>query len=196
MKLASVRLLVSSLTLLAVVAAPAEAQLPWQAVATPMYPERVGQPILPPPLRHGEAAQVLERIRIDLWRIRGQLRAMRGLAIEASNGLLTPADRALLDVQFQARVRRIAEIAAASEVNGLPLLDGTHISVLLQVRPSRYALRLECLHDMRPMTLGIDSAAVFTVAHAASALVDCDSAFDSVCTALLLRRAAAQALGL
>lgn len=196
MKLAKVRSLVASLVLLAVVAAPAKAQLPWQAVATPIYPQRIYLPLVPPPLRHGEAAQVLERMRVDLLRIRRQLRAMQGLAIEASNGLLTEADRALLNVQFQARKQRIAEIAAASEVNGLPLLDGTHTYVLLQIRPARFAFRQEYLQEMTPVCLGLDSADVTTVANGVNALASCGSALDDVDSALLMRRAAVQALGL
>jgi hypothetical protein len=196
MKLAKVRSLVASLILLAVVAAPAKAQLPWQAVATPIYPQRIYLPLVPPPLRHGEAAQALERMRIDLWRIRGQLRAMQGIAIEASNGLLTEADRVLLDVQFQARKQRIADIVTASQVNGLPLLDGTQTYVLLQIRPARFAFRQEYLQDVRPTTLGIESADVTTVANGGTASASCRGAIDSVDCALLLRRAAVQALGL
>lgn len=196
MQLAKIRSLVASLILLAAVAAPAKAQLPWQAVATPIYPQRIWLQLVPPPLRHGEAAQVLERMRIDLWRICGQLRAMQGIAIEASNGLLTEADRALLNVQFQARKQRIADIAAASQVNGLALLDGTHSYVLLQIRPARLEFRQEYLQDVRPTALGIESADVITVANSGTALAACDSALDSVAYALLQRRAAAQALGL
>lgn len=196
MKLAKVRPLVASLILLAAIAIPAEAQLPWQPVATPVFPQRVWQPLVPPPLRHGEAAQLLERVRVDLWRIRLHLRAMQGLAIEASNGLLTEADRALLNVQFQARKQRLAEIAAASQVNGVQLLDGTHSYVLLQIRPARFALRLEHLPDSTPLSLGISSAEVTTAASAAASNSTCDSALDTVDYALLQRRAAVQALGL
>lgn len=196
MQLAKIRSLVASLILLAAVAAPAKAQLPWQAVATPIYPQRIWLQLVPPPLRHGEAAQVLERMRFDLVRIRRQLRAMQGLAIEASNGLLTEADRALLNLQFQARKQRIAEIAAASQVNGVQLLDGTHSYVLLQIRPARFAFRQEYLPEMTPVCLGIDSADVTTATSAAATVSTCDSALDTVDAALLQRRAAVQALGL
>jgi len=196
MKLAKVRSLVGSLALLAVVAAPAKAQLPWQAVATPIYPQRIYLQLVPPPLRHGEAAQLLERMRIDLVRIRGHLRAMQGIAIEASNGLLTKADRALLDLRFRAQLQRIEDIVAASQVNGLPLLDGTHTYVLLQIRPARFAFRQEYLQVITPTSLGIEVADVTTVANGGIASTICRSAIDSVDYALFMRRAAVQALGL
>ncbi len=48
---------------------------------------------------------------------------LRALAVEASNGALTDADRASLDVEFQQLVSEINRIALVTNYNGLYLLS-------------------------------------------------------------------------
>ena len=52
---------------------------------------------------------------------------MRALAVQASNGGLTDADRTIMDVEFQALSDEITRIAEVTNYNGISLLDGSTI---------------------------------------------------------------------
>lgn len=51
---------------------------------------------------------------------------MRALSIEASSGTMSSLDRSYLDMEFQQLKSEITRIAAVTNYNGLPLIDGTY----------------------------------------------------------------------
>lgn len=149
-----------------------------------------------PQLRHAQAAALLTRLERDLTAVRGRVRAMRALAVAAMNGLLTPAERAALDTEFQQHLFQLQQLALASQSSGVQLLDGSQPSVELQIDPALPQLLTLWLPDCRPMSLSIDWLDVTSAANAASAFVACDTALDVADSALAATRAAALGLGL
>ena len=61
------------------------------------------------------------------------LTRMRELAIQASNGSVSNADKNTLNEEFSALVNEINRIARGTEFNGINLLDGTSSSLSFQV---------------------------------------------------------------
>ncbi len=149
-----------------------------------------------PQLRHAQVAALLTRLERDLSEVRGRVRAMRALAAASMNGLLTPAGRVALDIEFQQHLFELYQLAHASQSSGVQLLDGSQPSVELQIDPSLPPLLTLALPDCRPMSLGIDWLDVTSASNAASAFVGCDTALDVADSALAATRAAALALGL
>jgi hypothetical protein len=199
MKLASVRFLVSALTLIAAKAEFSSAPVPGPSFAALPAPHATwGPPSAPSPpsLRHAQAVQLLERVRVDTERLRGHLRAMRGLAWASAGGQLTAAERAQLQVQYRGHMERIAQIAATSNYDGIALLDGTYWFVALQLRPARHELRKLKLNEFSPYGLGLVPSNVSSMQGAAMALATCDGAYELVTTALRRRHETALALEL
>ena len=62
-----------------------------------------------------------------LQEVNNNLTRMRELAIQASNGTLTTADRTTLDTEFQALITEIGRVASQTTFNGVTLLDGEGI---------------------------------------------------------------------
>lgn len=147
-------------------------------------------------LRHAQAAALLTRLERDLSEVRGRVRAMRALAVAAMNGLLTPAERVALDIEFQQHLFQLQQLALASQSSGVQLLDGSQPSVALQIDPALPQLLTLALPDCTPMSLGIDWLDITSAANAASAYVACDTALDIADSAFAATRAAALALGL
>ncbi|MCR9244995.1 MAG: flagellin [bacterium] len=58
---------------------------------------------------------------------------LRELAIQASNGSVSNADRDTLDEEFQSLVGEVNRIGRSTEFNGIKLLDGSSTSVNFQV---------------------------------------------------------------
>ncbi len=149
-----------------------------------------------PQLRHAQAAALLAQLRSDLVDVRTHLERMRVLAIKSSNGLLSPAERAVLDMAFQQQVLALSQLAQTSHWNGIPLLAGSTGLVELQIDPALPQLLLFMLPDCTPMSLGVTSVNIASVANAADAMASCDTALDNVFTMLSDLRAAALTLGL
>lgn len=167
-----------------------------RAAAAPAAPPSHAVSIAPPRLRHAPAAALLTRLERDLSEVRGRVRAMRALAVASMNGLLTPAERIALDIEFQQHLFQLQQLALASQSGGVQLLDGSQPSVELQIDPALPQLLTLALPDCTPMSLSIDWLDVTSAANAASAYVLCDSALDVADSALAAARAAALALGL
>jgi len=109
---------------------------------------------------------------------------LRALAVEASNGALTDADRASLDVEFQQLVSEITRIAQVTNYNGLNLLDGTYSGTGIKFHIGTYNVSGEDYYyvtfaDMTSSSLGIDTLDVTNTSNAQSAINALDSAISS-----------------
>jgi len=118
-----------------------------------------------------------------LQEVNNNLNRMRELAIQASNGTLTTADRSTLDTEFQALISEIDRIANQTTFNGVSLLNGGTSSLAIQVGTSSGETISISLGDTTSSTLALSSLGVTTSAGASSALASLDTAIDSVTTA-------------
>jgi flagellin len=115
-----------------------------------------------------------------LQEVSNNLTRMRELAVQASNGTLTTADRATLDTEFQALVTEIGRVASQTTFNGVNLLDGTTTSLSVQVGVDAGETIAVSLSDSTTTTLGINTEDVTTLTNASNALSAIDTAIDSV----------------
>jgi len=109
---------------------------------------------------------------------------LRALAVEASNGALTDADRASLDVEFQQLVSEITRIAQVTNYNGLNLMDGTYSGTGIKFHIGTYNVSGEDYYyvtfaDMTSSSLGIDALDVTNTSNAQSAINALDAAISS-----------------
>ena len=118
-----------------------------------------------------------------LQEVSNNLNRMRELAVQASNGTLTTADRTTLDTEFQALITEIARVASQTTFNGVTLLDGTATSLDIQVGINAGETIAISLQDTTSTTLGINSEDVSTAANASAAIAAIDSAIDDVTAA-------------
>ncbi len=58
---------------------------------------------------------------------------LRELAIQASNGTVSPADRETLDEEFQSLISEVNRISSSTEFNNIKLLDGSSSNISFQV---------------------------------------------------------------
>lgn len=114
--------------------------------------------------------------------VSGLLNRMRELAMQGANGTLDTADRATLNVEFQALDDEINRIATQTEFNGVNLLNNT-TGALIQVGLDSGQTILVNTIDAQSATLGIDAEDTLTIANSSSALAVLDTAIDSVNTA-------------
>jgi len=118
-----------------------------------------------------------------LQEVSNNLNRMRELAVQASNGTLTTADRTTLDTEFQALITEIARVASQTTFNGVALLDGTTTTLDIQVGVDAGETIALSLSDMTSTTLGINGEDVLTAATASAAISAIDTAIDDVSTA-------------
>ena len=117
-----------------------------------------------------------------LQEVNNNLNRMRELAIQASNGTLTTADRSTLNTEFQALITEIARVASQTSFNGVSLLDGSTTALSVQVGTNSGETITISLSDMTSTTLGISGQDVTSAANASSALSVIDLAIDDVTT--------------
>jgi flagellin len=112
------------------------------------------------------------------------LTRMREIATQASNGLLTTADRTALNNEFTALKDEIERVAEQTEYNGLKVLEGTNTSVSIQVGTESGQTLSITLDDTSRGGLGLSGASfdLTTVTNASAALNTIDTAIDSVNT--------------
>lgn len=111
------------------------------------------------------------------------LQRLRELAVQASNGTVSQADRATLDEEFQTLVDEIDRIGRGTEFNGIRLLDGSASSVSFQVGPGTTAgvdTFSASLSAVLATGLGLDVLAITNVGGATTSLGAIDAAIDSV----------------
>jgi len=118
-----------------------------------------------------------------LQEVSNNLTRMRELAVQASNGTLTTADRATLDTEFQALVTEIDRVAGQTTFNGVNLLDGSTTSLNIQVGIDAGQSIALSLSDTTATGLSLGSLSVTSSANASTALSSIDTAIDSVTAA-------------
>lgn len=114
--------------------------------------------------------------------VSNNLTRMRELAIQASNGTLSSADRAVIDTEFQALIEEIGRVADEAEFNDIALLDGTSSSLDIQVGADSGQTITVDLEDVTTATLGISSLSTDSATNASAALATIDTAIDTVNT--------------
>ena len=113
------------------------------------------------------------------------LARLRELAVQASNGTLNSADRAVINTEFTALKDEIARVATETNFNGVSLLDGSTTSLSLQVGIESGQTISVSLQSATQSGLGIDGATfnVSGTANATAALNTIDTAINSVASA-------------
>ncbi|MCP5022195.1 MAG: flagellin FliC [bacterium] len=104
---------------------------------------------------------------------------MRELAMQSSNGTLSPEDRTTLDSEFQAMTEEISRIAGQTEFNDINLLDGSNATVTMQIGLNSGETIDISLGDMQTTNaagLNVDSLDVTTALNAQTALGRLDTA--------------------
>lgn len=115
--------------------------------------------------------------------IGGALVRMRELAVQASNGTLSAADRGFVNNEAQSLVTEIDRISAVTEFNGTKLLDGTFTSSLQvgtkNTADDRIAVAIAATTFA---TIAGGPVDLSTAAGAQTALTTLDTAIDAVST--------------
>ena len=126
-----------------------------------------------------DGISVVQTAESAIGEISNNLNRMRELAIQASTGTLSDADRAIIDEEFQALDEEIDRIATQTEFNGVTLLNGaTDLDIQVGL-DSDDQITVSTI-DVQSGTLNIDTLAVDTSTNALLALDDLDAAIDSV----------------
>jgi flagellin len=108
---------------------------------------------------------------------------LRELAVQASNGTVSAADRDTLQQEFADLVDEVDRIAQSTEFNDIKLLDGTQASVTFHVGIGTTAgvdTLDVALDSARAADLGIDALDVGSSGDPTAAIDAIDSAIDSV----------------
>ncbi len=111
------------------------------------------------------------------------LQRLRELAVQASNGTVSTADRATLDEEFQSLVDEVDRIGHGTEFNGIRLLDGSTSSVSFQVGTGTSSGVDTISTQLTPVLatgLGIDTLGVSNAGAASTSIAAIDAAIDSV----------------
>lgn len=114
--------------------------------------------------------------------VENNLQRMRELALQASNGTYTAADRSSLQTEFSALRAEIDRVAATAEFNGFKLLNGSNSSLDIQVGPDNTANdRISVnLKNVKASALSISGNSITAASAAQAAVTALDSAISSV----------------
>ena len=108
---------------------------------------------------------------------------MRELAIQASNGTTSAADKDTLNSEFQALIEEIDRTASATNFNGVQLLDGSVAALTLQVGAGTVA-NVDTLDvslaDIRTSSLTISTLDIGSSGAHTTAIQNLDAAIDAV----------------
>ena len=126
-----------------------------------------------------DGISVVQTAESSVAEINNNLNRARELAIQASTGTLSDADRTIIDEEFQALDDEINRIATQTEFNGISLLDGTG-DIDIQVGLDQGEQITINAIDVQSATLGIAALDVSTQAGAQAALDSLDTAINSV----------------
>lgn len=121
-----------------------------------------------------------------LGNVTDMLQRMRDLAVQASNGTLTDAQRANLDAEVQQVVAEINRVGTDTEFNGIKVLAGSVATaasaVTLQVGANGGQSIAFTISTVSTSDMGISGIAVSTAASATAAIASLDAAISSVTT--------------
>jgi flagellin len=108
---------------------------------------------------------------------------LRELAVQASNGTLSTADRSTLDAEFQTLISEIDRVASQTSFNGLNLLDGSLPTMDIQVGANAGETITVNMADVTTATLGLTGLDLTSAANAGTAITAIVSATDTVASA-------------
>ncbi|MBL8840721.1 MAG: flagellin FliC [Planctomycetes bacterium] len=111
---------------------------------------------------------------------------MRELAIQASNGTNSAADKDTLDQEFDNLIEEVDRISRSTEFNGVNLLDGSTSSIEFQVGSdvvSGVDTIAVALQSVLASDLGIDTLDISSVGAPTTAIINIDVAIDQVAAA-------------
>ena len=113
--------------------------------------------------------------------ITGILQRMRELAVQASSGIATAADRGYLDTEMEALADEIQAISVNTKFNETVLFTGATFSFFADINITGTAIITTTL-GMETSTLSVEAAdvEVGTVAGAIAAIVDIDNAISTL----------------
>ena len=121
-----------------------------------------------------------------LGNVGDMLQRVRDLAVQASNGTLTDAQRKNLDTEVQQILTEIGKTGTATEFNGLKILAGSVATaasaVTLQVGANASQNIAFTIGTVSTSDLGISGLAVSTAASATAAIASLDAAISTVTT--------------
>lgn len=121
-----------------------------------------------------------------LGNVGDMLQRLRDLAVQASNGTLTDAQRLNLDAEVQQIVTEINKTGTDTEFNGIKILAGSvataAAAVTLQVGANGNQTIAFTVSTVSASDLGISGIAVSTAASATAAIASLDSAIRTVTT--------------
>jgi flagellin len=121
-----------------------------------------------------------------LGNVGDMLQRVRDLAVQASNGTLTDAQRKNLDTEVQQVLTEIGKTGTATEFNGLKILAGSVATaasaVTLQVGANASQNIAFTMCTVSTSDLGISGLAVSTAASASAAIASIDAAISTVTT--------------
>ena len=121
-----------------------------------------------------------------LGNVGDMLQRVRDLAVQASNGTLTDAQRTNLDTEVQQILTEIGKTGTDTEFNGLKILAGSVATaasaVTLQVGANASQNIAFTIGTVSASDLGISGIAVSTAASATAAIASLDAAISTVTT--------------
>jgi flagellin len=122
-----------------------------------------------------------------LGNVGDMLQRVRDLAVQASNGTLTDAQRKNLDTEVQQVLTEIGKTGTDTEFNGLKILAGSVATaasaVTLQVGANASQNIAFTIGTVSTSDLGISGIAVSSAASASAAIASIDAAISTVTTA-------------
>jgi flagellin len=108
------------------------------------------------------------------------LHRVRELAIEASNGIYSAADRAQIQVEVSQLVQEVDRIANTTEFNKFKILDGSQSSLRFHIGANADQNMVVFVKPMTSDSLGVKGVSLSTPEKANKALAQVDSAVDQV----------------
>jgi flagellin len=121
-----------------------------------------------------------------LGNVGDMLQRVRDLAVQASNGTLTDAQRSNLDAEVQQIMTEIGKTGTDTEFNGIKILSGSVATaasaVTLQVGANSSQSIAFTIGTVSASDLGISGIAVSTAASASAAIASLDAAISTVTT--------------
>ncbi len=108
------------------------------------------------------------------------LGSMRGLAVKATNGTLSPNDQAALHAQFQQMAEHLEFLGDSTEFNGTKLLDGSSTGVEVQTSADPGESTSVVLSEISTESLGLDGTDLASAQGAAAAIAAIDDALSQV----------------
>lgn len=104
---------------------------------------------------------------------------MRELAVQSANGTSTTEDRDAIQLEVDALIAQVDDIATRTDFNGQSLLDGT-ANIDIQTGVDSGETVNIAIGDLRSAGLGVDGVDLSTSAGASAALTALDSAIETV----------------